>query len=126
MSIIDGCTVVVCADFSIADLKVLDKQCRLCRSKLVATTIRGVCGYLFNDFLDCFKVLDVEGESHKEVIRNINVNSVEKCESSFKLTEGTVSFCMHRYRFSGSKNASMPVAGEYPDAWIYLVLRRRD
>ena len=35
--------------------------------KFVAAGVRGVCGLIFNDFLDQHHVIDVDGESRKEV-----------------------------------------------------------
>lgn len=34
---------------------------------MIGCNVRGVCGYIFDDFLEVFNVQDVEGEISKEV-----------------------------------------------------------
>eukprot|EP01041_Mallomonas_annulata_P003343 gene3343-6615_t len=60
-------TLVVATESSFHDLLSLDASCRASDTRLVACDVRGVCGYIFNDFLDGFTVLDVDGEVQPEV-----------------------------------------------------------
>jgi hypothetical protein len=51
----------------LADVKRLNKLCHQTRTKMIACAVNGVCGMIFDDFLDDFEVVDVEGETHKDV-----------------------------------------------------------
>jgi len=48
-------------------MKTLDALCRRSAAPLVAASVRGSCGFVFNDFHSEFVVEDVDGELYKEV-----------------------------------------------------------
>ena len=62
-----GFSSVVCCDCDWDRLKALDALCRRSSVPLVSASVRGSCGYVFNDFHSDFVVEDVDGELYKEV-----------------------------------------------------------
>jgi hypothetical protein len=61
-------TVIITADIAdFRELSDINNDCRVVDAKLVACDVRGVCGYVFNDFLEHFEVLDPDGEVCSEV-----------------------------------------------------------
>lgn len=60
-------TVAIIADSTISEMMRINNITRHHGVKFVGAGVRGVCGLLFNDFLDQHHVIDVDGESRKEV-----------------------------------------------------------
>lgn len=62
---------MICADRSLLKLRDISERCRLEGVKLIGCNVLGVCGYVYNDFLDRFEVTDIDGETPREVKRMI-------------------------------------------------------
>lgn len=62
-----GVDAVVACNESLDALKQINRICRQAKVKMVASSVLGANGFVFNDFLDAFTVEDVDGEAHKEV-----------------------------------------------------------
>ncbi len=60
-------SVLVACDLPLDKLTKLDALCRSAQVKLVASSVAGRAGYVFDDLLTRHAVLDVDGEECKEV-----------------------------------------------------------
>lgn len=58
---------IACIDCNFAQFKDINLLCRSMQTKFVGSRVQGVCGLIFNDFLDNFDVIDADGESTKEI-----------------------------------------------------------
>ena len=60
-------TSVIATNVPFTSLIKIDNLCRSAKVTLTAATVYGNCGYVFNDFLKKFQILDLDGEPVKEV-----------------------------------------------------------
>ena len=63
----DSITVAVCAERMISSLKEFCSRYHHLGVKHVGCSVKGVCGFVCDDFLSDFKVLDSDGEVSREV-----------------------------------------------------------
>ena len=63
----DFLTVAVCAENSLNKLKVFFSQCDSQNVKQVGVYLSGVCGFICDNFMKGFEVIDSDGEFSKEV-----------------------------------------------------------
>ena len=64
-------TVVVYAGVEVDEILTNNELCRSIGAKMICCGLKGVCGYIFNDALENFTVLDTDGEIETEVRENI-------------------------------------------------------
>ena len=63
----DFLTVAVCAENSLNKLKAFFSQCDTKNVKQVGCYLSGVCGFVCDNFMKGFEVIDSDGEFSKEV-----------------------------------------------------------
>ena len=67
-------TSIIGANIPFSKLRKIDNLCRSTKVTLTSASVYGNCGYVFNDFLKKFEVLDTDGETTKEVFRKAFIN----------------------------------------------------
>ena len=73
-------SVIISTETSLQSLMETNKICRQASTKLVGCDVRGVCGYVFDDFLDEFIVEDVDGDDAGLTARLVPLLRLERVE----------------------------------------------
>jgi len=60
-------TAIIFAGTGLNNLIIQNNICRQSKVKMIGSDVKGVCGYIFNDFLNDFEVTDADGEIQLEV-----------------------------------------------------------
>ena len=69
---LENYTAIIFAGTGFNNMIMQNTLCRESKVKMIGCDVKGVCGFIFDDFLHDFEVSDADGEIQNEV-RNMNL-----------------------------------------------------